>query len=152
MTEYFEDLENVVPNTPVTKIPMITNIGKNPCYVRALVKIVNPEGQVVEGQKVQPDLLTIEDLGINGEDWYIGDTRADGYTEVYYQQVLTSVNEAILFRGFTIPNWNNSVADKSLSIDIKAEAIQSERFDPIRDKKTDQIISWDEQDIIEYQE
>ncbi|MEG0852291.1 MAG: TasA family protein [Angelakisella sp.] len=133
---------NVVPGASITKDPTITNVGNNPCYVRAKVDVV--ETYLSNDAKVAPPTVAIEDIAELNTTW-----KKSG--DYYYCQTPLSATDAAtasstLFGKLNIPTaWGNNYADLKLKIDISAEAIQSENFDPIMNGTV--IIGWHEGDV-----
>ena len=126
LTEEGLTFEDVVPGQTVPKNPTITvEEDSENCYVRATV--------TVESQDIDKDVLdlltkklTDQILSTAGSNWTYNDK--DGY--FYYGSELKAAEKAVLFETVTIPGeWDNAVADKSFSIKIAAEAVQSKYVD-----------------------
>ena len=67
----------------------------------------------------------LEGIVIN-DGWVLAE---DGY--YYYQSVVKEGESAVLFNEVTIPAaWGNEVADMTITIDVAAEAIQADNFEP----------------------
>ncbi|WP_052446676.1 TasA family protein [Candidatus Soleaferrea massiliensis] len=131
-----EDAKNITPGEEITKDPTITNTGVNDAYFRAKLVIggdlIGTETTDAEGNK---HIITEEDIiaCLNiGSDW----TRVGDY--FYFNEVRANGEEAVLFTKVTLPNyWDGKIAGKTLTIEVKAEAIQSDNFTPKADG------SWD---------
>ena len=150
LTEEGLTFEDVVPGQTVPKNPTITvEEDSENCYVRATV--------TVESQDIDKDVLdlltkklTDQILSTAGSNWTYNDK--DGY--FYYGSELKAAEKAVLFETVTIPGeWDNAVADKSFSIKIAAEAVQSKYVDDVLVKDGEKVIGWNltAEDIQEYE-
>lgn len=150
ITEEGLTFEDVVPGQTVPKNPTITvEEDSENCYVRATV--------TVESQDIDKDVLdlltkklTDQILSTAGSNWTYNDK--DGY--FYYGSELKAADKAVLFETVTIPGeWDNAVADKSFSIKIAAEAVQSKYVDDVLVKDGEKVIGWNltAEDIQEYE-
>ena len=150
LTEEVLTFEDVVPGQTVPKNPTITvEEDSENCYVRATV--------TVESQDIDKDVLdlltkklTDQILSTAGSNWTYNDK--DGY--FYYGSELKAAEKAVLFETVTIPGeWDNAVADKSFSIKIAAEAVQSKYVDDVLVKDGEKVIGWNltAEDIQEYE-
>lgn len=111
--EVWEDNPTVLPGDIISKNPRIYNRGVD-CYVR--VKVYFNDIKEIDESYL---------LGINDQ-WKKAD---DGY--LYYTEVLKSGEEADVFKGLQIPQeLSDEMAEKSFSIEIEADAIQSKNFIP----------------------
>ena len=122
-------LENIYPGMPITKDPMVTNIGSNPAFVRVKVEIptFSPDGS-----STTMPLFTIGTLGAN---WVDG---GDGY--YYYTASLASGEPTSkLFEVVTltteldIHNGDSPLESNVQEINIVAEAVQAQGFDSYTD-------------------
>ena len=121
-------ITGVLPNQPIDKDPTIENVGKNDAYVRVLLAY---EG-LTETQSQEVEAL----LDIDGENWIKGE---DGY--YYYQNILAAgADPIVLFTKLTVPDWGNEINDTEFKVNITAEAVQSDYFDPSEEDGS--IISW----------
>ena len=121
----WQDLVNVVPGDVLSKIAEIECVdGAADCYVRAKVEISCEDEALAETAQ----MLTIDDVNINTEDWYYCEN--DGY--FYYKQILTDDSDPIvLFSEVTIPTTlDNKWSLEKVAIEVTAEAIQSRNFTP----------------------
>ena len=150
LTEEGLTFDDVVPGQTVPKNPTITvEEDSENCYVRATV--------TVESQDIDKDVLdlltkklTDQILSTAGSNWTYNDK--DGY--FYYGSELKAAEKAVLFETVTIPGeWDNAVADKSFSIKIAAEAVQSKYVDDVLVKDGEKVIGWNltAEDIQEYE-
>ena len=113
----WEDVTGVLPGSDVTKIAKISKKeGSADCYIRAKIEY---SGDVAASTDITDSILDIDTTK-----W----TKAtDGY--YYYSDELTTTNPVTLFTKVTIPGkLDNTYANKSLTITVTAEAIQSENF------------------------
>lgn len=121
----WKDKTNIVPGEVISKIPEINCVdGAVDCYIRAKVEISCRD----ENLQNSSQMLTLENLNVNEENWYYCQT--DGY--FYYKTILTDKSEPVeLFSEVTIPtSLNNAWSLEEFSIDVTAEAIQSKNFTP----------------------
>lgn len=110
------DGQDIVPGVYIDKIPTVKNIGKNPAYIRAKVVITND---------YFTDLLEID---FNNENWF-----KEG--EYYYYKEIVNINTSTkpLFTKFKLSDDYIEPQDSEnpgFNIDVYAEAIQSEGFEP----------------------
>lgn len=118
---------NVVPNAIIDKDPTVT-VGEDSgaTYVRL---VMSYEG-ITADQAKELQALIVPNAG-----WKI----VDNY--IYYNKALNAKDVVTAFDEVTVPNWKNEMANKTFSIDIKAEAVQADFFTPTLD--TDgYIIGW----------
>lgn len=120
-------IENVVPNKEIVKDPtVIVKAGSEACYIRTKIEIVGLED--LEGKNAELiDAITFS------EGWVLSQ---DGY--YYYQSPITKNAEQDqsiqFFEKVTIPaGWGNEVADKTIEINVSAEAVQADYFEPTTD-------------------
>ncbi len=121
----WKDLENVLPGQEINKIPEIECVdGAADCYIRAKVTINNNK----EDSTTEDIKLTLENLNIDTSKWLY--CAQDGY--FYYKNILSDDDEpVVLFTKVNIPSaMANEWSLKEFSIDITADAIQSENFTP----------------------
>ena len=124
-----EMLENIYPGMPITKDPMVTNIGDNPAFVRVKVEIptFSPDGS-----STTMPLFTIGTLGANWVDggdgyyYYTASLASGEYTSKLFE-VVTLTTE------LDIHNGNSPLASNIQNINITAEAVQSQGFDTYAD-------------------
>lgn len=121
----WQDKTNIVPGEVISKIPEINCVsGAVDCYIRAKVEIYCKD----ENLQTSTQMLTLDNLNVNEGDWYYCET--DGY--FYYKTILTDKSDpVVLFTEVTIPaTLNNTWSLEEFSIDVTAEAIQSQNFTP----------------------
>lgn len=121
----WEDKTNIVPGDVISKIPEINCVeGAVDCYIRAKVEISCKDQNLQNSTQ----MLTLANLDVNEENWYYCEN--DGY--FYYKTILTEESDPVeLFSEVTIPaSLNNEWSLEEFSIDVTAEAIQSQNFTP----------------------
>lgn len=128
-------IKNVVPNQEITKDPTITVLaGSESCYLRAKIEFSDSLKDVSGERDYAAELL--ENINV-GEEWVLS---TDGY--YYYQNKVeksTEAQDVVLFDTVVIPElWGNEVADLAFEIEVTAEAIQADNFEPA---KTDGVIN-----------
>lgn len=123
-------LENIYPGMPITKDPMVTNIGSNPAFVRVKVEI--PEFSP-DGSSTTMPLFTIGALGANWDDggdgyyYYTASLASGEYTSKLFE-VVTLTTELDVHNGvFPVE------VEGELNINITAEAVQAQGFDSYDD-------------------
>lgn len=112
----FENVDNVMPGTDVSKIVQIKNIGKSSAWVRVSVDVAI---ELAEGVVGEVD-LSLLDLDINTQNW----TEKDGY--YYYNTALEAgMTTEPLFTtvSFSIEMGNIYQNSKS-TVEINAQATQ----------------------------
>lgn len=128
----------IVPGETVGKFVTVKNTGDNDAYVRIQIVPVwykTVEGTLVELTENEKGLAGIDEDGIgvdsiaytvNGTDWTARDE--DGY--YIYKGILTSGQTApTLLSAVTFNSLlDNRIADLTVKIEIKAEAIQSDNM------------------------
>lgn len=133
--------EDVLPGDSLDKDPsVILNAGSADAYIRMQMEIVPAEGSMLTEDELKELAQAIrEDVESSG-DWYY--EPLGGY--YYYKNIMTTdSNPAVLFDTVTIPNsWGNNTAGQTFMIQIRAEAIQADNFDPVVDAQTNLITSW----------
>lgn len=115
-------ISNVVPNQVITKDPTITVAeDSESCYLRAKIDFSDD----LTDMQAEELLAKIEIK----DGWVLS---TDGY--YYYQNIVekTAENkEVVFFDKVTIPElWGNEVADLTFEINVTAEAIQADNFEP----------------------
>ena len=115
-TKPFENLSGVMPDTTVTKIAEIKNIGASAAWVRVKVeKAIKLQG---EGT---PNTDLVE-LNLNLTDWTQG---TDGY--LYYNKALKPGEvTAPIFTAVTFkPDMGNEYQNATATVDVSAQAVQT---------------------------
>ena len=119
--------EDVYPGEALPKDPIITNVGENPCFVRAAIADVNGSGATFETNYV---------TGAVGEGWVNG---GDGY--YYYMTPLAGpyqvANEGMspvttkLFDQIRIPTAvTNGDSETQYNLQISVQAVQAQGAKP----------------------
>lgn len=127
-------VKNVMPGKKIVKDPTITLKGtSNDAYVRAKIEVTGKSMDL--NQKQMGELID----GIhftNG--WVLGDN--DYY---YYNLALTQTDsEVLIFDHVIIPEvWGNETNNLTFEINVTAEAIQAENFNP-KTNENNNIIDW----------
>lgn len=119
-------ISDVVPGQVVPKDPTITvQKDSEDAYIRAQVEYKGLTAEQIAEMK-----LTLE------PDWTEG---TDGY--IYYNKIVKAGDQVVLFKEVNIPKtWGNDVADMTFEINVNAEAIQADNFEPV--KSGDAITGW----------
>lgn len=133
-----DTIENIVPGQDITKDPTITvKKGSADAYIRASVEVTisnaNDLSEEVKEARIQEiqAALNIQDGWTSGEDGYY-----------YYNAIVKAEESIVLFDTVKIPSsWGNEMADVTFEIIVKAEAIQSDNFEPAKDAAGN-IIGW----------
>lgn len=130
-TEPFKNLEGVMPNTTVTKIAEIKNIGKSDAWIR--VKIQKSIELKYEGN---PDTDLVE-LNLNDTDWI---TDGEYY---YYKNALkpgettTPIFTSVTFKA----TMGNEYQDAKATVDVYAQAVQTAN-NPATDGDVKTVKGW----------
>lgn len=130
-TEPFKNLEGVMPNTTVTKIAEIKNIGKSDAWIR--VKIQKSIELKYEGN---PDTDLVE-LNLNDTDWI-----PDG--EYYYYKNALKPGETTtpIFTSVTFKAaMGNEYQDAKATVDVYAQAVQTAN-NPATDGDVKTVKGW----------
>lgn len=125
------EITNVVPNQLITKDPTITVAeGSEDCYIRTKIEFENLD------ETQQADLLT--GINIDNNKWYLSE---DGY---YYYNTKMEAGESVeFFDEVQIPEtWGNEVTNISIGLNISAEAIQADNFEPTWNEAGTMITAW----------
>ena len=122
-------ITNVLPNQNITKDPTITvGEGSEDCYLRVQI--------TTSGLTPEQEQQILETTNL-ASDWQVG---TDGY--LYFQSKAEANDVVPVFDTITIPaTWGNEVADLKFEINILAEAIQADYFEPMTDD-LGQITGW----------
>ncbi len=132
-----------MPGDTISKDPVVTlSEGSSPAYVRIKgVKLVVTPADGRRPEKVEYDIDEIADIN---EGWVKG---TDG--NYYYQSPLSNAEggqkaTSALFDEITLPGaeWDNDYVGATINIEIVADAIQSENYEPTRDDDG-KIVAWD---------
>lgn len=128
--------DKIKPGQDLSKIPTVTLADDSEdAYLRMQVNISGLEAFNGYAEAVEAGL----DIGT---DWVKG---TDGY--YYYQKRMTkSETSSAIFTTVKIPNeWGNEVAEATFTIDLQAELIQADNFEPVRNPGNDPngtIVNW----------
>lgn len=122
-------ITNVLPNQNIKKDPTITvGEGSEDCYLRVQI--------TTSGLTPEQEQQILETANL-ASDWQVG---TDGY--LYFQSKAEANDVVPVFDTITIPaTWGNEVADLKFEINILAEAIQADYFEPMTDD-LGQITGW----------
>lgn len=130
--------EGLLPGQAVEKRPMIVLEGDSEdAYIRVKIEYGGAlsEEEESSGDEEAGRLRKIQELeaGISfSEGWRKG---ADGY--YYYQKKVCPGETIVLFTQVRIPeNWGNEIAEQTFSIDLTAEGIPADYFDPWSEDET----------------
>ncbi len=112
----YENSRVILPGDSISKIPRITNYGE-PCWVRVKVFFQNSMENMAG--------FTEDCLSGVSPDWV---RQGDFY---YYTRVLGRMETVPFFQRVTIPSgWTEEHSGQKLSLEIRADAIQSAHFSP----------------------
>lgn len=141
ITEEGLTFENVMPGDVLAKDPSVKlNDGSSNAYIRVKLEIVPAEDATLTEDDLQELSEAICADAEESGDWYYN--AQEGY--FYYKDIMTVESApAVLFDTVTIPTgWGNNTADQSFAIEVKAEAIQADNFEPVYDEQTQLVTSW----------
>lgn len=131
-----EEKEDVYAGEPLAKDPTVTNVSKNPCFVR--IKVENLDQFDNEGAiTYRTDYVD----GKLGDGWVMG---TDGY--FYYKNVLAAdAKTDALFDQIVMPTGLIG-GEKADPIKVTAEAVQAQgakpRFADVQTMSVDEIAAW----------
>ena len=134
-----KEAEDVYPGEPLAKDPTVTNVGKNPCFVR--VKYENLEQFVAKyGQNAMIKFRTAYQDGKLGENW----VEYEGY--FYYTKVLQpGESTTALFDQIVIP-FELTNNETTLNIVVSAFAAQAQgakpSFSAVQQMTVEEIAAW----------
>ncbi len=132
-----DQVKGVNPGDVIQKDPTVTvDEGSNPAYIRVHVdfRFADRDLDVNEDRAIR-DLLELNDGWIEGDNGYY-----------YYQNVVEyGDGEHKVFDEVTIPSsWGNDYVNKTLHIDVTAEAVQAANVEDLIFDENGQITDWDE--------
>lgn len=111
--EPWSDIEDVVPNQEISKIPRIENDGVD-CYIRAKITFRNTD------QVDDSCLFGMSDKWVKADDGYY-----------YYTEIVPNGTSIDLFEGLIIPeDFAQTGEGEQFYLDIDTDAIQSKNFTP----------------------
>lgn len=134
-----KEAEDVYPGEPLAKDPTVTNVGKNPCFVR--IKVENLEQFVAKyGQNAMIKFRTAYQDGKLGENW----VEYEGY--FYYTKVLQpGESTTALFDQIVIP-FELTNNETTLNIVVSAFAAQAQgakpSFSAVQQMTVEEIAAW----------
>lgn len=131
-----EDAPEVYPGEPLAKDPTVTNVGKNPCFVR--ISVAN---LMQFGDKGDITYRTNYVTGKLGENWVL---HTDGY--FYYTKVLeVGATTDALFDQIVMPTGLTGNEDTQ-PITVTAQAVQAQgakpSFTAVQDMTVEEIAAW----------
>lgn len=131
-----EDAPEVYPGEPLAKDPTVTNVGKNPCFVR--ISVAN---LMQFGDKGDITYRTDYVAGKLGENWVL---HTDGY--FYYTKVLeVGATTDALFDQIVMPTGLTGNEDTQ-PITVTAQAVQAQgakpSFTAVQDMTVEEIAAW----------
>ncbi len=133
--------EDVMPGDTLDKDPSVkVNAGSADAYVRVKMNLVKADDSTITDDDLYALRKAIkEDVETSGL-WYY---NPEGEYFYYKEKMTTNSAPAVLFDTVTIPaSWGNNTANQSFTIEIKAEAIQADHFEPVVEDGF--ITSWGE--------
>lgn len=115
---------NVLPNTEISKKPIVTNTGANDAWIRVQLDVTTTsENETMQANIAELKQAIIADMVAN----YGWAVKADDDGYIYYTSVLAPDAVAKLFETVSIPKtWGNEAANAGFSIEISAQAVQSD--------------------------
>lgn len=133
------EIKNIVPGDKIVKDPILTVAqDSQKAYVRFKVAY---EGLTAE------QFAELKFLKTNGTEEEEATFDADGY--FYVQKIMEPGEIYQLFDYVVIPKtWKNDMALKTFKINITAELVQADNFEPV--KTGDVITGWGEVEIEQY--
>lgn len=141
ITEEGLTFENVMPGDVLAKDPSVRlNAGSSDAYIRVKMDVVPADDAALTEDDMQELSEAIRTDALESGKWYYN--TQEGY--FYYKDIMTVESApAVLFDTVTIPAaWGNNTADQSFTIEVKAEAVQADNFEPVYDEQTQLITSW----------
>lgn len=130
------EYDKITPGQELSKIPTVTLADDSEdAYLRMSIDVKGLEAFSGYAKEI------IDGLDI-GNGWVKGN---DDY--YYYQTKMTKGDKSMpIFTTVTIPNtWGNEVAEATFTIDLQAELIQADNFEPVRNPANDPngtIVGW----------
>lgn len=113
---------NILPGATIKKNPVVTNDGANDAYLRMKVKVTvtNESGTELSTEGIQ----FLNDSGIV---WEMGKEKEHFF---YADTILTVEDRKSFFQQVRFPTtWGNEYAGANITIDITAEAVQSDNME-----------------------
>jgi len=129
---YEEKLEGLMPGQILDKSPaVVLDKGSVDAYIRVKIEykgaLAEQEGETEEEKAARLRKLRELEAGIDfSEGWLKGQ---DGF--YYYQKAVGPGSSTPFFTQLTIPKtWGNEIAKQAFSMDLAAEGIPADYFDP----------------------
>lgn len=115
---------NVLPNTEISKKPIVTNTGANDAWIRVQLNVISTsENETMQANIAALKQAIIDDM-VAHYSWAV---KADDDGYIYYTSVLAPEEVAKLFETVSIPKtWGNEAADANFTIEISAQAVQAD--------------------------
>lgn len=111
----------VMPGDVYSKNPRVTNTGANDAWIRVKLDVTS------EDEGMQENVAALKQAIIDEMKNYEWAVKADDDGYIYYTEIVEPTVYIDLFETVTIPTtWGNEAADASFSIEISAEAVQSD--------------------------
>lgn len=144
ITEEGLTFDRVMPGDVLRKDPSVKlNEGSADAYIRVKVNIVPAKDASLTKEELAELSASIQKDVEAGGSWYYN--PQGGY--YYYREVMTEESApAVLFDTVTIPAaWGNNTANQSFTIEVEAEAIQADNFEPVVDEQSKLVTGWGEE-------
>lgn len=117
---------NIIPNKPITKDPTVSvGADSSDAYIRLNISYEGLDAKQIAELKQGIQLKS-------------GWKMVGNY--IYYNQIAKANDVLVAFDTIVIPDWGNEEADLTFKMNIKAEAVQADYFDPT--KEDGYIIDW----------
>lgn len=117
------EVTNITPNQSIDKDPTITLQGDSEnAYIRAKIEIIGDGFTLPAGYSDELEAnINIQNGWVKSGEYY------------YYNEILTQEKSIQLFDKVRIPEtWGGEMANKSIKVNVTAEAIQADNFTPTR--------------------
>lgn len=141
---------NIVPNQKIVKDPTIALKGDSrPAYIRVKLEFLDKNDALLSAEIKEALIARLyagEDKLVDSVDWYHDETGDPDYW--YYKNILsTTEQKVVMFDSVIIPaDWGNEWVKESFKINVTAEAIQTENFEPAVDEATGKVTGWFKED------
>lgn len=141
---------NIVPNQKVVKDPTIALKGDSrPAYIRVKLEFLDENDSPLSDDAKEALIARLyagDGKLVDSTDWYYDETGNPDYW--YYKNILSATDQkVVMFDSVRIPaDWGNEWVKKGFKINVTAEAIQAENFEPAKDETTGKIIGWFKED------
>lgn len=112
---------SAMPGDVFSKNPIVTNTGDNDAWIRVKIDVTSEDESMQENVAALKEAIVADMI-----DHYEWDVKADD-EYIYFTDIVKAGAEVDLFETVKIPStWGNEAADASFSIEISAEAVQSD--------------------------